>query len=73
MHIDNKGKDILIFCQGQTQGLQGTALTAEAKCLISFTQLRKRFIYSLNYHGSNSFLFVNNTKMYHFKAKKTQK
>ena len=29
----------------------------------------KRFIPSLHYHGSNSFLFVNVTKIYQFKAK----
>ena len=31
VHIDNKNKDILILGEGQTQGLDDTALTAEAK------------------------------------------
>ena len=31
VHIDNKNKDILILGEGQTQGLDDTALTSEAK------------------------------------------
>ena len=50
----------------------GTVLTAEAKYPINFTQSGKRFILSLNYNGSNSFLFVNATKRYQFKAKDTE-
>ena len=30
LHIDNKGKDILILGEGPTQGLDHTTLTAEA-------------------------------------------
>ena len=29
VHVDNKKKDILILCEDPTQGLDGTALTAE--------------------------------------------
>ena len=29
-HVNNKGKDILIIGEGQTQGLDDTTLTAEA-------------------------------------------
>ena len=71
-HIDNKNKDILILVEGPTQELDDTALTAEAKYPINFTQSGKRFILSLNYNGSNSFLFVNATKRYQFKAKDTE-
>ena len=59
VHIYNKNKDILILGEGPTQGLDDTAITAEAKYPISFTQSRKRFVLSLHYNGSNSFLFVN--------------
>ena len=45
-HIDNKNKDILIFGEGLTQGLDNTTLTAEAIYPISFTQLNKRFVKS---------------------------
>ena len=67
--IDNKGKDILILGEGPTQGLDDTTLKAEAKYPINFTQSGRRFVLSLHYNGSNSFLFVNATKVYQFKAK----
>ena len=69
VYVDNKGKDILILGEGPTQGLDGTKFTAEAKYPINFTQSGKRFALSLHYNGSNSFLFVNATKVYQFKAK----
>ena len=69
VHIDNKGKDILILGEGLTQGLDDMALIAEAKYPITFTQLGKRFVLSQHYNGSNSFLFVNAMKVYQFKAK----
>ena len=37
LHVDNKGKDILILGEGATQGLDDTTLTAEAKYPINFT------------------------------------
>ena len=42
VHIDNKGKDILIFGEGPTQGLANPTLTAEAMYPINFTQPNKR-------------------------------
>ena len=69
VHIDNKNKDILIFGEGPTQGLDDTTLTAEAINPINFAQPNKRFVLSLHYNGSNSFLFVNTTKIYQFKVK----
>ena len=65
VHIDNNGKDILIL----GEGLDDTILIAEARYPINFTQPRKRFVLSLHYNSRNSFLFVNATKTYHFKAK----
>ena len=44
VHVDNKGKDILILGEGSTQGLDDTKLTAEAKYPIDFTQSGKRFV-----------------------------
>ena len=70
MHIDNKGKYILILSKGSVPGLRDTTFTAEAPYSINFTQSGKRFVLSLHYNGSNSFLFVNATKAYQFKAKK---
>ena len=69
INVDNKNKNILILCEGPTEGLDDTTLTAEAKYPINFTQPNKRFVLSLHYNGSNSFLFVNATKVYQFKAK----
>ena len=38
VHVDNKGKNILILGEGPTQELYDTTLTAEAKSPINFTQ-----------------------------------
>ena len=62
VHIDKKEKDMLILGEGPTQESYDTKLTAEAKYLINFTQLQKRFVLSLHYNGSKSFLFVNAEK-----------
>ena len=69
VHVDNKGKDILILGEGSTQWLDDTTLTADTKYPINFTQSGKRFILSLHFNRSNSFLFVDATKVYKFKAK----
>ena len=69
VHVDNKGKDILMLGEGPTEGLNDTTLTAEAKYPINFTQSGTIFALSLHYNGRNSFLFVNATKLYQFKAK----
>ena len=71
-HINNKKNYILILGEEPTQGLDDTTLTAESKYPINFTQSGKRFVLSLNYNGSNSFLFVNATKIYQFKAKNSK-
>ena len=69
VHIDSRQKDILILSGGPTQGLDYTTLTAEAIYPINFTQPHTRFVIRVHYNGSNSFLFVNATKIYQFKAK----
>ena len=69
VHINNNRNDILILCQGPTQGLDNTTLTAEAIYHINFTQPSERFELSLLYNGSNSFLFVHGTITYQFKTK----
>ena len=58
IHIDNKGKDILVLGRGPTQGLEST-LTAQKMYSINFTVTKKKFCLSLDYNGSNSYLFVN--------------
>ena len=73
VHVDNKRKDILILGEGPTQGLDDRTLTAEAKYPINFTEMGKRFVLSLQSNRSNTFLFVNATKVYEFKAKSSEK
>ena len=68
MQIDGRIKNILIFGEGQTQGLEDATITAEAKYPINFRELGK----SLHYNGSNSFLFVNTVKIYQFRAKDSE-
>ena len=72
VHIYNKNNGILTLGEGPTQGLDDTTLTAKAIYPINFTQPNKRFVLSLHYNGSNSFLFVHVTKMYQFKAKDSE-
>ena len=69
VHIDNKGKDILILGFGPIQGLGEHSLTAERIYSIDFTVRKKKFCLSLHYDEANSYLFVNGTKIYKFKAK----
>ena len=71
VHIDNKKKYILVLGWGQTQGLEHT-LTAEKMYSINFTEINKKFCLSLHYNGANSYLFVNGTEIYKFKAKDSQ-
>ena len=70
MYANNKNKDILILGKRQTQGLDNITLTAEAEYSINFSRSRKNFCLSIHYYnGSNSFLLVNASKIYQFKAK----
>ena len=40
--------------------------------LINFTVGKKKFCLSLHYNGANSYLFVNRTEIYKFKAKDSE-
>ena len=68
-HIDNKTKDILILGKGPTQELEHT-LTAEKMHSINFTVTKN--IFQLHYNGANSYLFVNDTEIYKFRAKDSE-
>ena len=68
-HIDNK--DILVLGKGPTQGLEHT-LTAEKMYSINFTVTKRKFCVSLHYNEANSYLFVNCTDIYKFKAKDSE-
>ena len=71
VHINSKKKDILVLGKGPMQRLEHT-LTAEKMYSINFTVTNKKFCLSLHYNGTNSYLFVNGTKIYKFKAKKSE-
>ena len=64
MHANNKNKHTLILGKEQTQGLDNTALTAEAEYSINFSRSQRKFCLSLHYDGSNNFSFINATKIY---------
>ena len=66
--IDNKKKEIIVLRKGPTQGLEHT-LTAEKMYSINFTEKMKKFCLNLHYNGANSYLFVDDTEIYKFKAK----
>ena len=72
VHVDNKKEHILILGKGPTQGLDGTTLTAEKLYSINFTENNKKFCFSLHYNGANSYLFVNGTEIYKFKAQDSE-
>ena len=70
-HIDYKKNDILVLGIGPTQGLEHT-LTAEKMYSINVTVTKMKYCLSLQYNGANSYLFVNGTEIYKFKAKDSE-
>ena len=72
VHVDNYGKDILILGEEPTQGLDATTSTADVKYPINFAS-SGRVCTKSTLNRSNSFLFVNATKTYQFKAKDSTK
>ena len=70
-HIDNKKKDMLFLGKGPTQGLEHS-LTAEKMYWVNFTVTKNKFCLSLHYNGAISYLFVNGTEIYKFKAKDSE-
>ena len=69
--IDNRQKDILILGKRATQGLEHI-LSVEKMHSINFTVTKKKFCLSLRYNGANTYLFVNGTEIYKFKAKDSE-
>ena len=56
VHIDGRNKNII--GEGPTQHLNNAAITAEANILYIFAESGKRFLLSMHYNGSNSFLCI---------------
>ena len=72
VHVDNKGKDILILGKGPTKGLGEHLLTAEKMHSVNFNNYREKYCLSLHYNGANSYLFVNGTEITKFKVKDSE-
>ena len=71
VHVNNKNKSILILGKWETKGLDNTSLTAEAEYSINFSRSERKFCLNFHYNRSNSFLFVNATKIF-WKAKDSE-
>ena len=56
----------------QRRGLGENSLTEEKMYSINFTKNNTKFCLSLHYNGGNSYLFVNGTEIYKFKAKDSE-
>ena len=63
-HIDVKKKDTLVLGRGRK--------TAVKMYSINFTVPKTKFCLSLHYNRANTYLFVNDTKIYKFKAKDSE-
>ena len=72
VHVDNKGKDILILGNGPTQGIGEHSLTTERMYSVSFTDNGDKYCLSLHYNGAKSYLFVNGKEIVKFKAKDSE-
>ena len=64
-------KDILVLGIAPRQGLEHR-ITAEKMYSINFTLTKKKSCLNLHYNGANSYLFVNGTEIYKFKAKDSE-
>ena len=69
VHVDNKGKDILILGKGPTQRLGEHSLTAEKMYSINFSKDNIKCSLTLHYNGASSYLFVDGTEIIKSKAK----
>ena len=72
IHVDNKGKYILILGKGPMQELGEHSLTAEKMYSVNYADNGEKCCLSLHYNGANSQLFVNGTEIITFKAKDSE-
>ena len=69
-HVDNKKRHITIKNRSNTT-ITNT-LIPEKMYSINFTVKKMNFFLRLHYNGANSYLFVNGTEIYKFKAKNSE-
>ena len=67
-HINNKKKKH-ISSRKRTNTRIRTYFNCRKMYSINFTVTKKKFCLSLHYNGTDSYLFVNSTEIYKFKAK----
>ena len=71
-HANNKENNILVLGKDFVQGISDTTIYAEKLYSINFTENNKKFCLRMHYNGDNSYLFVNGTEIYKFKAKDSE-
>ena len=69
VHVDNKKKDILIFGEGPTQGLDGTKLNGEKMYLMNVTVSKTRIYLIYNLMGQIVFYLIIAKKLLILKQK----
>ena len=72
VRTNNKIRSILVLGKDFIQGIYGTKIYAEKMYSINLTENNEKFCLSLNCNGADSFLFVNGTEIYKFKAKDSE-
>ena len=72
VHANSKTENLLSLGKDFIQGLDNTTIYAEKLYSINFTENNKKYCLSLHYNGTNSYLFVNGTEIYKFKAKDSE-
>ena len=68
-HSTNKANNIYVLDKDFVQGINGTTLYAEKIYKTNFSEPNKKFVLSLHYNFSNSYVFVNGTQELKFKTK----
>ena len=72
VYANNKKINIIVLGKDFTQVLNNTTIYAEKVYSINFTENNKKSCLSLHYNGANSYLLVNGTEIYKFKAKDSE-
>ena len=72
VHATNRANHIYVMGDGLTQGIHDTTLYVEKKYFRNFTEPNVKFVLSLHYNGSDSYLFVNGRQELKFKCKTDQ-
>ena len=72
VHANSRTKNVLVPGKDFVQGLDNPTIYAEKLHSINFIKNNTKFCLSLHYNADNSYLFVNGTEIYKFKAKDSE-